>query len=73
MGTKQEVDGTYRTRLFHAIRDVTADALGGWSAVTNIQAGGGLYAQRIVSRMHYDLENAKRQALTYAHMDEYLD
>ena len=73
MGTKQEVDGTYRTRLFHAIRDVTADALGGWSAVTNIQAGGGLYAQRIVSRMHYDLENAKHQALTYAHMDEYLD
>ncbi len=73
MGTKQEVDGTYRTRLFHAIRDITADALGGWSAVTNIQAGGGLYAQRIVSRMHYDLENAKRQALTYAHMDEYLD
>ena len=37
---------------------MTADALGGWSTVTNMQAGGGLYAQRIVSRMHYDLERA---------------
>lgn len=73
MGTKQSVDGTYRTRLFHAIRDTTADGLGGWSAVTNIQAGGGLYAQRIVSRMHYDIENAKRMALEYAHMGEYIE
>jgi 4-hydroxybutyryl-CoA dehydratase/vinylacetyl-CoA-Delta-isomerase len=72
MSTMQSVDGAYRTKLFHAIRDVTADALGGWSAVTNIQAGGGLYAQRIVSRMHYDLDKAKAMALSYAHMDEYL-
>ncbi len=73
MSTKQSVDGTYRTRLFHAIRDTTADALGGWSAVTNIQAGGGLYAQRIVSRMHYDLAAAKRMALEHAGMGEYAD
>ncbi len=73
MSTKQSVDGLYRTKLFHAIRDTTADALGGWSAVTNIQAGGGLYAQRIVSRMHYDIEAAKRMALEYAHMDEYIE
>lgn len=72
MGTMQSVDGVYRTRLFHAIRDMTADALGGWNAVTNIQAGGGLYAQRIVSRMHYDIEKAKRMALESAHMEEYL-
>ena len=71
MGTRQDVDGTYRTKLFHAIRDTTADALGGWHAVTNIQAGGGLYAQRIVSRMHYDLDKAKRMALEHAHMAEY--
>jgi 4-hydroxybutyryl-CoA dehydratase/vinylacetyl-CoA-Delta-isomerase len=72
MGTMQSVDGVYRTRLFHAIRDMTADALGGWNAVTNIQAGGGLYAQRIVSRMHYDIDKAKRMALESAHMEEYL-
>ncbi len=73
MSTMQSVDGAYRTKLFHAIRDTTADSLGGWSTVTNIQAGGGLYAQRIVSRMHYDLKKAKRMALQHAHMDEYID
>lgn len=66
MGTKQSVDGAYRTRLFHAIRDVTADSFGGWKAVTNVQAGGGLYAQRIVTRKHYDMEKAKALALKTA-------
>ncbi len=72
MGTMQSVDGLYRTRLFHAIRDLTADAYGGWNAVTNIQAGGGLYAQRIVSRLHYDMDNAKRVALKTGHMEDYI-
>ena len=72
MSTMQSVNGSYRTRLFHAIRDTTADSLGGWSAVTNIQAGGGLYAQRIVSRMHYDLDRAKTMALEFADMQEYI-
>ena len=62
------VDGEYRMRLFHAIRDLTADAHGGWKLVTNIQAGGGLYAQRIVTRKHYDLEGAKQKALQTAGM-----
>jgi 4-hydroxybutyryl-CoA dehydratase / vinylacetyl-CoA-Delta-isomerase len=72
MGTTQAVDGHYRTRLFHAMRDLTADALGGWNAVTNIQAGGGLYAQRIVSRLHYDMDRAKQTALKTAHMEEFI-
>ena len=70
MRTMDGVDGEYRTRLFHALRDLTADAYGGWRLVTNIQAGGGLYAQRIVTRKHYDLEHAKRMALAAAGMDE---
>jgi 4-hydroxybutyryl-CoA dehydratase / vinylacetyl-CoA-Delta-isomerase len=61
-------DGEYRMKLFHAIRDLTADAYGGWKFVTNIQAGGGLYAQRIVTRKHYDLEGAKQKALRLAGM-----
>lgn len=73
MSTRQSVDGAYRTRLFHAIRDLTADALGGWNTVTNIQAGGGLYAQRIVSRLHYDIKAAKKQALQAAHMGEWME
>jgi 4-hydroxybutyryl-CoA dehydratase / vinylacetyl-CoA-Delta-isomerase len=66
MGTRSDVDGEYRTRLFHAIRDLTADAYGGWQAVTNIQSGGGLYAQRIVTRRHYDLDAAKHRGLVAA-------
>ena len=66
MSTRTGVDGEYRTRLFHAIRDLTADAYGGWSLVTNIQAGGGLYAQRIVTRRHYDLDGARQKALAAA-------
>ncbi|MCZ6656087.1 MAG: 4-hydroxyphenylacetate 3-hydroxylase [Gammaproteobacteria bacterium] len=73
MSTMQSVDGTYRSKLFHAIRDYTADALGGWYAVTNLQAGGGLHAQRVVSRAHYDIEHAKRMALEAAHMHEYIN
>jgi 4-hydroxybutyryl-CoA dehydratase/vinylacetyl-CoA-Delta-isomerase len=66
MGTMTGVDGEYRTRLFHAIRDLTADSYGGWKAVTNVQAGGGLYAQRIVTRRYYDLKGAKQKALRLA-------
>ena len=70
MGTSKGVDGEYRARLFHAIRDLTADAYGGWKAVTNVQAGGGLYAQRIVTRRYYDLKGAKRKALKVAGLGE---
>lgn len=66
MATRADVDGEYRTRLFHTIRDLTADAFGGWQQVTNIQSGGGLYAQRIVTRKHYDLTGAKQAALRMA-------
>jgi 4-hydroxybutyryl-CoA dehydratase / vinylacetyl-CoA-Delta-isomerase len=66
MSTMTGVDGEYRAKLFHAIRDLTADAYGGWKAVTNVQAGGGLYAQRIVTRKYYDLNGAKRKALHVA-------
>ncbi|GAA1480786.1 4-hydroxyphenylacetate 3-hydroxylase N-terminal domain-containing protein [Gordonia sinesedis] len=60
--------GEYRTRLFHAIRDLTADAYGGWNLVTMLQSGGGLYAQRLVARKHYDMDTAKRMALLEARM-----
>ncbi len=71
MSTGPGVDGEYRTRLFHAIRDLTADSYGGWSQVTNIQAGGGLYAQRIVTRKHYDLDGAKKLALQSTGLDAF--
>jgi 4-hydroxybutyryl-CoA dehydratase/vinylacetyl-CoA-Delta-isomerase len=70
MSTGNSVDGEYRAKLMYAIRDLTADALGGWKFVTNLQAGGGLYAQRIVTRRHYDIDEAKRGALALAGMSE---
>ncbi|MGY1810975.1 4-hydroxyphenylacetate 3-hydroxylase N-terminal domain-containing protein [Blastococcus sp. SYSU D00669] len=70
MSTRKDVDGEYRTRLFHTIRDLTADSFGGWKQVTNVQAGGGLYAQRIVTRKHYDMDAAKHAALRVAGLAE---
>ena len=66
MATKEGISGEYRTRLFHAIRDFTADAFGGWQLVTMLQSGGGLYAQRLVARKHYDMDHAKKLALELA-------
>jgi 4-hydroxybutyryl-CoA dehydratase/vinylacetyl-CoA-Delta-isomerase len=51
-----------RMALFHAIRDLTADVLAGWHLGSNISAGGGLMAQRMVTRNQYDMENADRLA-----------
>jgi 4-hydroxybutyryl-CoA dehydratase/vinylacetyl-CoA-Delta-isomerase len=64
-----EVPGDTRAKLFHAIRDATADSYGGWHLVTNVQSGGGLFAQRLVTRKHYDLDRAKRLARHAAGLD----
>ena len=66
LGTGPGISGESRTRLFHAIRDTTADAYGGWHQVTNLQSGGGLFAQKLVTRKHYDLERARALALKAA-------
>ena len=66
MSTGGGISGEYRAKLFHAIRDTTADAYGGWHLVTNIQSGGGLYAQRLVTRKNYDLDRARALGLKAA-------
>ena len=66
MGTGPDISGEYRSKLFHAIRDLTADALGGWHHVTNLQSGGGLFAQKLVTRKNYDIERARALALKAA-------
>ncbi|GAA5035584.1 4-hydroxyphenylacetate 3-hydroxylase N-terminal domain-containing protein [Microbacterium fluvii] len=57
------ISGIYRARLFHLIKNMTADGFGGWLNVTTIHAGGGLYAQRLVMRKHFDMDSAKATAL----------
>lgn len=70
MSTALEVSGSYRTRLFHTIRDATADAYGGWWSVAHLHGGGGLFAQRLVTRKHYDMNNAKALARRLAGLDQ---
>jgi 4-hydroxybutyryl-CoA dehydratase/vinylacetyl-CoA-Delta-isomerase len=56
--TKSDVDVEDRMKLINLVRDLTADAYGGWELVTTIQAGGGLAAQKIVTYRNYDLTDA---------------
>ena len=63
MGTKQAIDGEYRLKLFLAARDLTSSAYAGHKAITIMQSGGGLFAQRIVTRSRYDMNHAREKAL----------
>lgn len=64
--TKPEVDIETRMRVYNMIRDLTADAYGGWQFVVALQAGGGLPAQRAMMNRTYDMEQAKARALAAA-------
>ena len=70
MRTGAGVDAEYRMRLFHGIRDFTADSFGGWQAVTILQGGGGLHAQRLIVQKHYDMAHAKSLAADVCGIDE---
>jgi 4-hydroxybutyryl-CoA dehydratase/vinylacetyl-CoA-Delta-isomerase len=52
-----------RMRVYNMIRDLTADAYGGWQFVVALQAGGGLPAQRLMMRRSYNMDQAKQRAL----------
>lgn len=62
MGSVPGFTAAERMRLFHYLRDITADTYGGWQAVTRSLAGGGQYAQRLVTLKHYDMDRAKQLA-----------
>ena len=64
--TKPDVDIETRMRVYNLIRDLTADAYGGWQFVVALQAGGGLSAQRTMMNRTYDLARAKAKALAAA-------
>ncbi|MDO8361665.1 MAG: 4-hydroxyphenylacetate 3-hydroxylase N-terminal domain-containing protein [Actinomycetota bacterium] len=57
------ITADHRLALFHTIRNMTADEWGGREAVSWLQSGGGLFAQRTVTRNHYDMNAAKSTAL----------
>jgi len=64
--TKPNVDIETRMRVYNLIRDLTADAYGGWNFVVALQAGGGLSAQRFMMNRTYDIAGAKAKALAAA-------
>jgi len=64
--TRQDVGVEDRMRVYNLIRDLTADAYGGWHLVVALQAGGGLNAQRIMMTRTYDMAAAREAALVAA-------
>jgi 4-hydroxybutyryl-CoA dehydratase/vinylacetyl-CoA-Delta-isomerase len=62
MRTGPAVDGEYRTRLLHAARDITVSSAAGHFHVATLMGGGGLFAQKLVATIHYDLARAKALA-----------
>lgn len=63
------VSAEHRLALFHAIHNLTADEWGGREAVSWLQSGGGLFAQRTVTRNHYDMDAALRAGRQVAALD----
>ena len=68
--TMDGVTGEDRMKIFHVIRDLTADHYGGWAKITNQMVGGGLYAQRIATLRTYPSEAAKARARRVARIPE---
>jgi 4-hydroxybutyryl-CoA dehydratase / vinylacetyl-CoA-Delta-isomerase len=62
MRTMDGVSGEDRLRIFHVIRDLTADTYGGWDKVTNQVVGGGMHHQRMAALDAFDLATVTRRA-----------
>ena len=69
MAAGDSVDGAYRLKLFHAVKDLTSGAFAGYQAVAQLHSGGGLFAQRVVTRGRYDMKAAKQKALEAAGLE----
>jgi len=68
--TMDGVTGEDRMKIFHVIRDLTADHYGGWAKISNQMVGGGLYAQRMSTLRTYPSEAAKARARRVARIPE---
>ena len=68
--TMPGVTGEDRMKIFHVIRDLTADHYGGWAKINNQMVGGGLHAQRMATLRTYPSEAAKARARRVARIPE---
>jgi len=57
-------------KIFHVIRDLTADHYGGWAKITNQMVGGGLHAQRMATLRTFPSEAAKARVRRVARIPE---
>ena len=60
--TMNGVTGEDRMKIFHLIRDMSADQYGGWKKVTEQMIGGGLIESRMHALDQYPLEQVKAKA-----------
>jgi 4-hydroxybutyryl-CoA dehydratase/vinylacetyl-CoA-Delta-isomerase len=70
MSTGAKVRGEDRMRIFHLIRDLTAERYSGWAKISNQMVGGGMFAQKLAALDTYDIEHAERKAREAAHITE---
>ncbi len=68
--TMDGVSGADRMRVFHLIRDLTADAYGGWLKVSSQSVAGGMHAQRVATHAHYDLARARERVREAAQLGD---
>lgn len=66
--TMDGVSGNDRMRVFHLIRDLTADAYGGWLKVSTQSVAGGMHAQRLAAHAYYDLDRARARVREVAEL-----
>src|SRR3954452_3583823 len=60
--TMDGVTGEDRMKIFHVIRDLTADHYGGWAKISNQMVSGGLHSQRMATLRTFPSEAAKARA-----------
>jgi 4-hydroxybutyryl-CoA dehydratase/vinylacetyl-CoA-Delta-isomerase len=68
--TMDGVTGEDRMRIFHVIRDLTADHYGGWAKINNQMVGGGLHSQRMAALRTFPKDAAKARARRVAGISE---
>ncbi|MBI2765519.1 MAG: hypothetical protein HYX53_06355 [Chloroflexi bacterium] len=68
MSTGATVRGEDRMRIFHLIRDLTAETYSGWAKLNNQMIGGGMFAQRLAALDTYNMEAAQAKARETAHI-----
>lgn len=70
MSTGADIRGEDRMRIFHLIRDLTAERYSGWAKISNQMIGGGLFAQKLAALDTYDMEPALAKTRSTARISD---